>query len=83
MSVITEKRTRADYRERSQTDNMRGFYYHLIEHKNYPIHQARHALARRIAVLALGVMKSKKEFKDRWSLRNEKQKLTGSYMNSR
>lgn len=46
----------------SRTDDgpLRKYYEHLIKEKNYPEHQARHALARRIATLALGVMKSER-----------------------
>jgi transposase len=39
---------------------LRNYYEDLITKKNYPEHQARHALARRIATLSLGVMKTGK-----------------------
>lgn len=39
---------------------LRDYYEHLIEGKKFPEYQARHALARRIATLTLGVMKSGK-----------------------
>jgi len=52
----------------SQNENNPFFIYYrnLIIEKQYPEHQARHALARRIATLAFGIMKSEKklEFKD-------------------
>lgn len=38
------------------------YYQMLMQTKNYPEHQARHAVARRIAILALGVMKTQKRF---------------------
>lgn len=41
---------------------LNDYYVHLIEKKNYCEHDARHALARRIAALTLGVMKSNKKF---------------------
>jgi transposase len=46
----------------SHTDQgpLRKYYEQLLKEKNYPEHQARHALARRIATLALGVMKSER-----------------------
>jgi len=39
---------------------LRDYYETLMKEKNYPEHQARHALARRIATLTLGVMKSER-----------------------
>lgn len=46
------------------------FYNYLIKEKNYPAHNARHAVARRIAVLALGILKSGKKFdKERFTYR--------------
>jgi transposase len=47
---------------RNTNGKLRDFYADLIKNKNYPEHQARHALARRIAALALGVMKTGKPF---------------------
>jgi len=41
---------------------MRQYYLQLLEHGNYPEHNARHKVARRIAILAYGVMKSGKRF---------------------
>ena len=37
-------------------------YYLMLLEKGYPEYQARHALSRRVAVIALGVLKSKKPF---------------------
>jgi transposase len=50
---------------------LKEYYDHLMKEKNYPEHQARHALARRIATLALGVMKSGKEFDETKLLEKE------------
>jgi hypothetical protein len=44
----------------------RDYYQDLITKKNYPNHNARHAVARRIAVVALGVFRNNKPFKDEW-----------------
>lgn len=41
---------------------LKDYYEYLITKKNYPEYRARHSLARRIAVIALGVMKSGKDF---------------------
>jgi transposase len=41
------------------------YYQKLIIEKRYPEHQARHAVARRIATLALGVMKTGTKFKEK------------------
>lgn len=38
------------------------YYRYLIDEKRYPDHQARHAVARKIATAAYGVMKNKKKF---------------------
>jgi len=43
------------------------YYEGLIRDKNYPEFHARHALARRIAVITLGVLKTGKPFEDRWN----------------
>ena len=40
----------------------KDYYEFLLKEKKYPEHNARHALARRIAVIALGVLKSGKRF---------------------
>ena len=48
---------------RSGTENaFKEYYRFLVEERAYAEHQARHALARRIAVVAWGVMKSGKSF---------------------
>jgi transposase len=47
---------------RMEKGPLKNYYQDLIKNRNYPEHQARHAVARRIAALALGVMKSNKEF---------------------
>jgi len=50
----------------AKDDNLLKQYYdHLIGVKNYPVYQARHALAQRLAVLALGVMKSGKKYNEK------------------
>jgi transposase len=41
---------------------LRDYYEFLLSEKRYAEHNARHALARRIAVIALGVMKSDKAY---------------------
>lgn len=46
----------------NRTNSMRAYYTHLIEEKGYPEYNARHAVARRIAVLTYGVLKSGKKF---------------------
>lgn len=38
------------------------YYEHLVQEKNYPAHNARNAIARRVAVLAWGILKSGKPF---------------------
>lgn len=38
------------------------YYHYLVNSKRYPDHQARHALSRKIATAAYGVMKHKKKF---------------------
>lgn len=46
----------------AKTNNpLKGYYEFLIKEKNYPLHQARTAVTRKIAVFAYGVMKSGKE----------------------
>lgn len=47
---------------RGNTSIFHTYYRDLIETKNYPEHQARHAVARRIASLCLGVLKSGETF---------------------
>jgi transposase len=43
-----------------ETNPLYVYYRDLIIKKNYPEHQARHALSRRIATLAFGILKSNK-----------------------
>jgi transposase len=45
--------------------DLRDYYHHLVEEKRYPEHTARHAVARRLAVVALGVMKSGERYRSR------------------
>ena len=41
---------------------VKAYYQYLQTEKNYPDHQARHAVARKLATAALGVMKSGKKY---------------------
>ena len=41
---------------------VKKYYLYLRTEKNYPEHQARHAVARKLATAALGVMKSGKKY---------------------
>jgi len=51
---------------RTSEDNLlRRYYEHLIIKKNYPDYQARHALAQRLAVLSLGIMRSGKKYNEK------------------
>ncbi len=50
----------------------KDYYKFLLNKKRYAEHEARHALARRIAVVALGVMKSGKPFDSERITRKEK-----------
>jgi len=43
----------------------KNYYEYLIREKRYPEHNARHAVARKIAIVAWGVMKSGKRFKEK------------------
>ena len=66
----------SSYSRRSEeiTDHsepLKRYYHYLITEKKYPEHHARHAVARRIAVLCLGVMKSQKALDDRWRKKDE------------
>jgi transposase len=49
----------------------RRHYEYLIEKKNYAEYNARHTVARRIAIVALGVMKSNQKFEDKWEDNNK------------
>ncbi len=42
------------------------YYEYLIREKNYPNHQARHKVARRLATLSWGVFKSGEQYKPLW-----------------
>lgn len=48
--------------EKSANNGFRDYYDFLIREKRYPEHQARHATARRIAIVTWGVLKSGKRF---------------------
>ena len=51
------------------------FYEYLVCEKNFPSHKARNAVSRRIAALALGVMKSNqgyKPYRERKNVDNKK-----------
>ena len=50
-----------------ETSVFKRYYEELIKNKNYPEFNARHALARRIAIITLGVLKTGKPFEDRWN----------------
>jgi len=41
---------------------MKDYYQYLIKEKNYPPHNARNKIARRLAILSLGIFKSGKEY---------------------
>lgn len=47
----------------SHENEFRDYYEYLIREKNYPTYQARHAVARKIAIAAKGVMNSKSKYK--------------------
>lgn len=49
-------------------------YYDLLRSKGTAEYNARHAVARRIAVITLGVMKNNKPFEDRWEVKNKEAK---------
>ncbi len=48
------------------------WYEQLITERNYPPHKARNAISRRIAALALGVLKSEEKFKPYRKYKNVK-----------
>jgi transposase len=50
-----------------------SYYRYLLKEKRYPEHQARHALARRIAIVTWGVMKNGKQFEARRTLATSNQ----------
>ena len=39
-----------------------GYYEHLIKERGYPAYNARHKAARRLAILSLGIFKSKRKY---------------------
>jgi len=49
--------------QESAKNPFRNYYKYLLKDKNYPEHHARQAVARRLAAVALGVLKSKQKFK--------------------
>jgi hypothetical protein len=53
-------------------NHFKDFYQSLIIKKNYPAFNARHALARRIAIITYGVMKSNKPYQTEKIERTEK-----------
>lgn len=46
----------------NEQNPLRQYYEYLLKEKRYAEHNARHAVARRVAVLAWGVLKTKKKF---------------------
>lgn len=50
---------------------LRQYYNYLIKEKGRAEHNARHAIARRIAVLALGVLKTNKKFTANWRMKDK------------
>lgn len=46
-------------------NSLNDYYSYLIREKNYPEHQARHKVARRLAVLSWGIFKSGKKYQPR------------------
>ena len=49
-------------------------YYDLLRNKGVAEYNARHAVARRIAVITLGIMKNNKPFEDRWEVKEKQEK---------
>ena len=52
--------------QEDRNNPMRDYYLYLIQEKNYAEHNARSAVARRIAVLAFWILKSGKNFDPQW-----------------
>lgn len=50
---------------------LNDYYEYLIQEKGYPAYQARHAVARRLAILSWGVFKSKKKYQPLLRRKNE------------
>lgn len=48
----------------SSKNPLSAYYKYLMKEKNYPEHQARHAVARRIAVLSYGIFKGGEGYRD-------------------
>jgi transposase len=46
-------------------NDFNGYYNYLIKEKRYPEYKARHAVARRIAIISLGIFKSGRPYKAR------------------
>lgn len=55
-----------------KNNSMREYYDYLMREKKYPEHNARHAVARRIAVLTLGILKTGKKYQHRGRLQCSK-----------
>lgn len=55
-----------------ENNNFKRYYEQLLQ-QGIATHNARHAVARRIAIITLGVLKSNKPFKDRWEGKQEEQ----------
>ena len=53
-------------------NTINDYYEYLIKEKGYPVYNARHKASRRLAILSLGVFKSKKKYQPyrRDNLRN-------------
>jgi len=60
LKLIFKTAAVACLRNQKDTNPLYVYYTDLITKKNYPEHQARHALSRRIATLAFGILKSNK-----------------------
>lgn len=58
---------------RGKSDNVFRRYYDFLIKKGTAEHNARHAVTRRIAVIALGVLKSEKPFEDKWNEKEERE----------
>lgn len=56
---------------RSAEGPLKNYFDFMMKQKGFPEHQARHALARRLATLALGVMKSGKKLNENELIKNE------------
>lgn len=50
---------------KDEKSSLKKYYLDLIEEKNYPEYLARHSLARRIAIITLGVFKQNKPYKQK------------------